>query len=172
LGEPAGESPETRYSQFFVDKTKRQYILFLLTLTLVLRGQNNLQLDGIGPFKNGNEYAGGTIVFSAIDATFTTFNIIRLIKTGNHRSNATFGFLFGTAQTVYGLLNVKSGEKNANVLTTINVGLGLTTIISSGLRFLKRRVPKENKVTFNFFCVPQVDNYSGTLCFAVIGRLK
>ena len=155
-----------------MDKTKRQYILFLITLTLFSNGQNNLQLGGIGPFKSGNEYAEGTVVFSVVDATFTTFNIVRLIKTDKHKSNATFGLVFGTAQTLYGLFNTNSTEKNAGTFTAVNIGLGLTTLATSIIRLSKKSPPKESKVTFNLFCLPPVDNNSGTLCFSIIGHLK
>ena len=155
-----------------MNKLKRPYLILLTVLTFMSKGQNNLFGGGFTPFNSGNAYAEGTIVFSAIDATFTTFNIIRLVNTDHRKSNAAFGLLFGSAQTAYGLININAVENNSGTLTALNIGLGLTTVVTSGLRLLKKEPLKENSVTFNFLYLPPLESHSGALCFALKGTIK
>ena len=137
---------------------KRIYLLSLICLTFIIQGQNILTSGNFSPIgDDGKLYETSTIFFSTVNVTFTTFNIVRLVKTNKHKSNAAFGIIFGTAQTIYGGLNANSAEKNASLYTTINIGLGLTTILTSLLRLVKKSPPKENKVVFNFFYLPPID---------------
>ena len=119
---------------------------------------------------NGDLYWVGTIVFSAINATNTTFNILKLNKPDKYKSNAIFSILSGALQTTVGL--VGTTDKKLYIPAAVNISVGLTTIVTSIIRLAKKSPPKENKVTFNLFYLPSVDHCTATVGFSVIGRIN
>jgi hypothetical protein len=144
-------------------------ICFSLLFPALLKGQGRFQLGPI--YGNPYEYGSSTVAFSSMNITFTTFNIIRIVKGDRDRSNAAFGFLVGAAQTTYGLFNAKSPDKNADIYTCINISCGLTTMITSGIRLLKRNSNKSSKTAFNLYCLPGSNHYGAIAGFKVTRRL-
>jgi hypothetical protein len=106
---------------------------------------------------NGSLYWGATIAFSAINVTTTYFNIKKLHKYDKYRSNAIFGAISGGAQTALGLANLKAKHNNAFVPTSINIGVGLTTLVTSIIRLATKNPPKENNISLNFIYIPSKD---------------
>ena len=153
-------------------KTKQLYILIFLIVTLNCSGQQGNSLTYELGLSNSDGYNSSTIVFSAINVTFTTFNVIRIVKPDKHKSNAVFGILFGSVQTMYGVFNSNSTDKNANIFTSVNIGLGLTTIATSIIRLATKNPPKESKVTFNFFYLPPIDHHTATAGISLVGRIN
>ena len=153
----------------------RLYILILLLVTLNCSGQNNLVA---GPTnvtdydKTSDLFVAVTVVYSAINVTTSTFNILKLNKPDKYKSNAVVGILSGSLQTAIGLINTTGTYKSAGILTATNVGIGLTTIATSIIRLIKKSPPKESKVTFNLFCLPSADHCTATVGFSVIGRIN
>jgi hypothetical protein len=148
-------------------------LLFILSVVFSLqKGTSQNSLGPIDPFDKGNAYTSGTIVFSAIDLTFTTFNVVRLLKTDPHKSNAYFGLMMGTGQTVYGILNANATEKNAGAYTGINIGMGFVTVLTSAARLLKKSPPKESGVSFKLFCLPAIEGNHSAIGLHLSKRFK
>lgn len=103
---------------------------------------------------DGSLYWVGTIAFSAINVTTTYFNIKKLHKHDKYRSNAIFGAISGCAQTALGFANVNAKYNNAYIPTSINIGVGLTTLVTSVVRLATKNPPKENNVSLNFIYLP------------------
>lgn len=108
-------------------------------------------------------YWTGTIAFSAINVTTTYFNIKKLHKYDKYRSNAIFGALSGAAQTALGFAFLNAEFKNASIPSGINIGIGLTTFVTSVIRLATKNPPKENDVTFNFIYLPSNKDHSSVV---------
>lgn len=86
-----------------------------------------------------------------------------------HRSNAWFGLLMGTAQVSYeSFANIERG-KNAQILSSVNIGLGMTTILTSILRLAKKNRMEKNKVSYQLLCNPSNNKYAFEFTYR-IGR--
>jgi len=109
---------------------------------------------------DGSLYWTGTIAFSAINLTTTYFNIKKLYKYDKYRSNAIFGAISGSAQTAVGFANVNAKYKNAFIPTSINIGVGLTTLVTSIVRLATKNPPKESNISLNLIYLPGHDNNS------------
>jgi hypothetical protein len=132
-------------------------LLLLLVFSIGIRAQGmyeGVSLSGSGP----NEYLVSTSIISALNTTVTTWNIIKLRNVDKHKSNAAFGIISGTMQTVYGAFHIPSTNKDDKLLTTVNIGLGLTTILISTIRLVRKNSPKEDNVTFNLLYLPNTKN--------------
>lgn len=155
-------------------KTNKQlFIIFLISLTFVFKGQNSI----IGPFAissiddpDGVLYLIPTVFFSTINTTTTYFNIKKLHKYDKYRSNAIFGAISGVLQTGFGLINIHTVYNTAPdyIPTGINIGLGLTTITTSIIRLATKNPPKENKVAFNFYYIPSGNKNNSILGIHIV----
>ncbi len=133
-------------------KKSQRVVVFLLLGTSCLSAQ-------ITP--HGNVYAvdepslywTGTIAMSAINLTTTYFNMKKLRKYDKYRSNAIFGAMAGAAQTVIGFSNTNIKFRNEYIPRSINIGIGLTTLVTSIVRFATKNPSKENTFTLNFNCL-------------------
>lgn len=131
---------------------KRLIIISLLINLSCLKGQSQLNVGYEG--NDLNIYWGTTIVFSAINMTTTYFNIKKMHKHDKYRSNAIFGALSGAGQTALGFTNIKAKYNNAYIPKSINIGIGLTTLVTSIVRLATKNPPNENKVTLNLIYLP------------------
>jgi hypothetical protein len=109
----------------------------MLFVTLTSKGQSIDLFQGGGNYGGNGLYWLSTILFSAINTSNNTFNIIKLRnpdRPDKYKSNAIFSIISGSLQTALGVANVTSKEKNAFIPTSINIGLGVTTIVTSAMR--------------------------------------
>jgi hypothetical protein len=155
---------------------KNLYILILLCVTIKCSGQY-IGGTGFGNIDNKNSslYWAGTIFFSAINATTTAFNIIKIKKSDKsdkYKSNAVFGIISGSLQVAIGIANVSATYKNAFIPTSINIGLGVSTIVTSIIRLAKKNHPEETKLVYNFFYVPTFGRNTSTIVLTVIRRIN
>ena len=130
------------------------FLLILFFITLKSNGQ--ISSGGFGQIADNNSdlYLTGSIVFSAINVTATTFNIVKLHKYDKYRSNAIFGIISGATQTALGFANINATHKNAFIPAEINIGVGAITLATSIIRLATKNPPKEDKVAFNFYYLP------------------
>jgi len=121
--------------------------LFLISFSL--KGQVPLQ-GNINLDNNGSLYWAGTMAFSAINLTTTYFNIKKMHKYDKYRSNAIFGAISGAAQTAIGFASINTKYNNAYIPTSMNIGIGLTTLVTSVVRLATKNPPKDNSLSINF----------------------
>jgi hypothetical protein len=133
---------------FSTDLLTKNIFLLTIFLSIHVKGQN-LFPGGADPFDKYNEYAVSTIGLSTINSAFTTFNIVRTVNIDQNKSNATFGLLFGAAQIAYGVFNINSNNRNNQAYKTVNISVGLTTVLTSGFRLLGKN-SKLQKKKMNF----------------------
>ncbi len=137
----------------------RLIIIAFLISSSCLKGQVTLP-SNVYSDDDGSLYWAGTIAFSAINVTTTYFNIKKLHKHDKYRSNAIFGAISGCAQTALGFANVNAKYNNAYIPTSINIGVGLTTLVTSVVRLATKNPPKENNVSLNFIYLPDYQDNS------------
>jgi hypothetical protein len=143
-----------------------QTLLRLIIITLIassscLKGQVTSSGNIYNSDNDGSLYWTGTIAFSAINLTTTYFNIKKMHKQDKYKSNAIFGALSGAAQTALGISNINEKFNNAYIPTSINIGVGLTTLVTSIVRLATKNPPKENNISLNFIYLPdKKDNSS------------
>jgi len=138
---------------------KRLILIFILINFNYLKGQD-LLTGGYYYIEEGSFYWGFTMAFTAINGTTTYFNIKKLHKYDKYRSNAIFGAISGCAQTAMGFANMNAKYKNAFIPTSINIGVGLTTLVTSIVRLATKNPPKENNISLNFMYLPSSNNNS------------
>ena len=138
----------------FMQTTIRCIIIAFFIGFSCVKGQVTLLNNSYSSGNDGSLYWTGTIVFSAINLTTTYFNIKKMHKHDKYRSNAFFGALFGAAQTALGFASLNAKYNNAYIPTSINIGIGLTTLVTSVVRLATKNPSKENNVTLNFICFP------------------
>lgn len=137
-------------------------IAFFACSTFISKGQTTMPISLYG--ENGSSmYWTGTIAFSAINLTTTYFNIKKLHKHDKYRTNAIFGAISGAAQTALGISNVNAKYNNAYIPTSINIGIGMSTLVTSVIRLATKNPPKENNVSLNFIYLP---DYKGNSSIA------
>ncbi|MHB8261768.1 MAG: hypothetical protein ACYDCN_15290 [Bacteroidia bacterium] len=153
------------------------YILISLYIT-------SLNCNGQSPFAGGGwtgnvgvgnnffiySFWGVTGVFSAINGTTTYFNIKKLNTPDKYKENAIVGTVSGIVQTAFGFLC--TADKSLYVQAPINIGFGLTTVVTSIIRLANKRPPKDEKITFNFFYLPPVEHHTATCGIRIVGRLN
>ncbi len=156
----------------FMRTTKRLIIIFLLIKSFNLKSQ----IIGTSGYslsdKDGSLYWGTTIIFSAINGTTTYFNIKKLHKYDKYRSNAIFGAITGGIQTALGFANIQATYRNAYIPTSVNIGIGLTTLVSSVVRLATKNPPKENNVAVNFLYLPCYDNNNSVVGLTLTKHFK
>ena len=128
-------------------------ILFLISSSF-LKGQVTTQ-SSIYSDNDGSLYWASTIAFSTINITTTYFNIKKTHKHDKYRSNAIFGAISGAAQTAMGFANINAKYNNAYIPTSINIGVGLTTLVTSVVRLATKNPPKENNISLNLIYLPE-----------------
>jgi hypothetical protein len=136
-----------------------QTLLRLIIITFIvssscLKGQVTLPGNIYNSDNDGSLYLTGTIAFSAINLTTTYFNMKKMHKHDKYRSNAIFGAISGAAQTAIGFANINTKFRNSNIPTGINIGIGLTTLVTSVVRLATKNPPKENNMSLNFIYLP------------------
>jgi len=136
-------------------QTTIRYIIiaFFIGFSCV-KGQVTMPNNIYSSDNDGSLYWTGTIVFSAINLTTTYFNIKKMHIHDKYRSNAVLGALSGAAQTALGFANLNAKYNNAYIPTSINIGIGLTTLVTSVVRLATKNPSKENNVTLNFIYFP------------------
>jgi hypothetical protein len=117
--------------------------LMLIVSVMFCKAQISLSA-GTWPLTHSDEYKEATVIFTAMNAAALTFQLINFKKAGASKSNAGFGLILGALQITYGCLHTSSTDPygNAKTLTTVNISMGLVTMITSGIRIFKRDQPK------------------------------
>jgi len=141
----------------------RTFVRLLLLSFFISSSNLKAQDDVLSESGESALYWTGTIAFSAINATTTYFNIKKLHKYDKYRSNAIFGALSGAGQTALGFAFLNGEFENAAIPSGINIGIGLTTFVTSVIRLATKNPPKENDVTFNFIYLPTNKDHSSVV---------
>lgn len=144
----------------YMKHINRIIIFHFFVYSLTIRGQGIINIGSPTVQENGSLYWGSTIVFAAINGTTTYFNIKKLHKSDKYRSNAVFGVLSGGLQTTIGLANLKSEYSNSVAPTFINIGIGVTTVVTSIIRLATKNPAKNNSVSVNLLYVPRLEHNS------------
>lgn len=124
-------------------------------------------------YKDGKSlYYFGTAVFTTINVATTYFNVKKLHKYDKYRSNALFGALSGSTQTALGLVELKKSNHDTFVPAAINVGLGLTTFVSSIIRLATKNPKQDNNFSINIFYVPRTSIYNSVTSVSFKKQMK
>jgi len=119
--------------------------------------------SGLSIVDDQSLYLIPTTILSAINLTTTAITIHRLNnpdKQDKYRTNAIFAIISGSLQTAIGIGNISANYKNAFIPTTLNIGIGASTIVTSILRLARKKKTKDTLESFNFLYSLTVDNYS------------
>jgi hypothetical protein len=143
--------------------------LSLWLYALNMNAQNNLLLGDFSLVPAKYDYAIPTIVFSAVNTTFITYNTIRIAGTDPRKSNAPFGIISGAIQTTYGIMNFREKENSAPVFTTINLTIGIATIFTSAVRMLKN--DDDERRTTSLYLIPLYGRSKAVPGFCLSRRL-
>ena len=145
----------------------RQLIIIFFISTSCLKGQVSLYSITNNSNNDASFYQIGTMVFSVVNLTTTYFNIKKIHKNDKYRSNAIFGALSGAAQTALGLANINAEYDNSHISTSINIGVGLTTLVTSVVRLATKNPPKEKNISLNFIYLPDIKDNSSLVGFSL-----
>ncbi|MBI5540208.1 MAG: hypothetical protein HY951_09140 [Bacteroidia bacterium] len=140
-----------------MNRSKLLILFFILTISQNCFCQ-------LGPTLNlssgqGDNYKGSLLLFSALNVTITTLNIVNINNSGKLKSSAGFGIVTGLSQITYGL--IYKPKTNNKEFVILNIGLGTATIVTSCLRLFKNKSNKSNATSWNLFYVPIETNKFG-----------
>ena len=138
-------------------KQKIFILLFILAVSQKCFCQIGPSLNTSSSGGQGNS-DGMTLLFSAINATMTTMNLVNISTHGKLKSSAGFGIITGFSQVAYGLIYAPKVGRDEFV--ALNVGVGTVTIVTSCLRLIKKE-KKNSSTSWNFICVPINNNKFG-----------
>jgi hypothetical protein len=108
--------------------------------------------------KNDN-YTSASLLFSAVNVTISTMNILNIKKEGMVRSSAGYGVLTGISQIIYGL--IYKPKLNSNEYVKLNIVLGCVTLSTSCFRLYKNASKKNKATSWNLYYVPFQTNKFG-----------
>lgn len=128
--------------------------------------------SGISYEDDKSVYCFGTAIFTVFNGTTTYFNIKKLHKYDKYRSNALFGVLSGSTQTALGFVELKRSNHSTFVPAALNVGLGLTTFVSSIIRLAIRNPKQDNSFSLNFFYIPCPNKFSSVVSISFKKQIK
>ncbi len=141
-------------------KILRLVIVILVISSSCLKGQSIK--PGFGDEVNSDNFESvyliATTALTAINATTTYFTIAKLHKYNSHRSNGIFGIISGGAQIALGVVNINTDKKNAFIPTSINIGVGMTTLVTSIIRLSIKNPPKNDHISLNLIYIPHHEN--------------
>jgi len=141
---------------------KKLFIFSLILTSLNSFGQIGPS-SGLSIVDNQSLYLIPTTIFSAINLTTTAITIHRLNnqdKTDKYRTNAIFAIISGGLQTAIGIGNISANYKNSFIPTSLNIGIGASTIVTSIIRLARKKKTKNTLESCNFLYSLTVDNSS------------
>ena len=147
----------------------------MLFLTLKCNGQQPTSLGGGNIGNTTGEMWLITGLFSAINISSTTFNVIKLKhpeRPDKYKSNAIFSIISGSFQVAIGAACVTSKDKNDYIPAAINLGLGVSTIVTSIMRLARKSPPKETTLTYNFYYLPPIGCNTSTFGLRIAKQLN
>lgn len=122
---------------------------------------------GEPPTKNYNyisqEYAISSALFGGANLSLSTINAIQIGDGNDNKTIPTIGLITGAGSVVLGLINLPENgsqgfynttNESHQILSMVNIGLGLTTMILSGWNLIDNEKPDDKAVTWNFFSYP------------------
>lgn len=144
-------------------KQKLLLLFFILTLSGKCICQIGPTMSGGFGFGSGSSHGNGyneiSLLFTALNGTMSTMNIVNAEKAGKIKSSAGFGIVTGASQIAYGL--IYKPETGRSEFIALNVGIGTVTILTSCYRLYKNSSKKNNATSLNLFCVPVKNNKMG-----------
>jgi uncharacterized membrane protein len=130
---------------------------------------------GISPIDEQSFYLIPTTFFSAINLTTTLITIHRFKnpqKADKYRTNAIFAIISGSLQTAIGVANISADYKNAFIPTSLNIGIGATTIATSIIRLARKNKSKQDNLSFNLLYSTKIDQYNSIVGLRIIRRIN
>jgi len=134
-------------------------IITFLSFSICSKAQNlgsglgNISIND----ENGTLFLFPTTLFTLINGTTTTFNILKIRKPNSpdkYKSNAIFGIISGVMQTGIGLGNISAKYRNAYIPKSVNICFGAATIATSIIRLARKTPKKDSKIGYHLFYLP------------------
>lgn len=127
--------------------------IFVLTFTLIIcikicNGQN---LTGFNPLGGGDNYKVSSIVFTSVNATLTTLNVINYNHEKRSQENGGFAMVTGLAQIIY--CGIYSKNISDAGYTILNYSVGTITSVIGGLRLFKKK-KQQSAVAYYLYSYP------------------
>jgi len=125
------------------------------------------------------EYGVSSSLIGGLNLSLNTINGIQISKGAKSKTVPILGLITGAGQITLGALNypkeqillggtyVNPAQRN---LSLINIGLGTSAMILSGLNLITMRKPKEKSLSWNIYSFPTQDSNMG-LGFGLTKRL-
>lgn len=131
------------------------WFCFLLICAERSSSQSLLTGAGLGGGIADN-YKVNSFIFTGINTTLTTFNIINFNKPSKYNTNGGFALLIGFAQIFY--CSIYS-EKSETGLNWLNYSVGTVTAVIGGIRLFKKKMT-QNDITMRPYMCPQINGFS------------
>lgn len=109
------------------------------------------------------EYGITSAIFGGTNLALSTINAIQISEGTENKTIPTIGLITGAGSVVLGLINLPENgsqgfynttNESQQILSMVNIGLGLTTMILSGWNLIDNKNPEDKAVTWNFFSYP------------------
>jgi hypothetical protein len=116
------------------------------------------------------EYGITSALFGGTNLALSTINAIQISEGTDNKTIPTVGLITGAGSVVLGIINLPENgsqgfynttNESQQILSIVNIGLGLTTMILSGWNLIDNREPKDKSVSWNFFGFPTQGNQMG-----------
>ncbi len=117
-------------------------------------------------------YGVNTAIWCGVNLSLSIVNAIQLGKGVEGNSSGVIGLVSGMGQIVYGAIKFEKNtfggtiNETTNVISMLNIGLGTTTMILSGVNLAANGKPKPKLTTWNIYSFP-TQNQSTGLAFSV-----
>ncbi len=117
-------------------------------------------------------YGVNTAIWCGVNLSLCVVNAIQLGKGNEGNTNGVIGLVSGMGQILYGAIKFEANtfggtiNETTNIISMINIGLGTTTMILSGVNLATNHKPKSKLTTWNIYSFP-TQNQSTGLGFSV-----
>lgn len=116
------------------------------------------------------EYGITSALFGGTNLALSTINAIQISEGTENKTIPTIGLITGAGSVVLGIINLPENgsqgfynttNESQQILSIVNIGLGVTTIILSSWNLIDNSEPKDKTVSWNFFGYPIQGNQIG-----------
>ena len=116
------------------------------------------------------EYAITSAILGGANLSLSTINVIQISEGTDNKTIPIIGLGTGAGSVILGLINLPENgsqdfygttNESQQILSMVNIGLGITTMILSGWNLIVNEKSKDKTMTWNFFSYPTQGNQMG-----------
>ena len=116
------------------------------------------------------EYGITSAIFGGTNLALSTINAIQISEGTDNKTIPTIGLITGAGSVVLGIINLPENgtqgfynttNESQQILSIVNIGLGITTMVLSGWNLIDNVKPNDKSVSWNMFSYPIRNNQMG-----------